>query len=152
MAFAVAFIAAQLPAFTSARADDAPCAELAKVVDLRDSPNDDRRVFCAFAHDTVAGGCCQSSLYDCLLKKPTCARGKVLAEVGRATIAMGGAEEKAVASATAYEDSMAHGERAKIDHSGVPCKGAAKGLTLVEFSDFDCPHCALAAPIIVNLA
>jgi protein-disulfide isomerase len=150
--FVVAFTVAALPALISARADDAPCAELAKIVDLRDSPNDDRRVFCAFAHDTVAGGCCQSSLYDCLLKKPSCARGKILAEVGRATIASGGSQEKAVASATAYEDSIAHGERVKIDLAGVPCKGPAKGLTLVEFSDFDCPHCALAAPLIEKLA
>ncbi len=40
-----------------ARADEAPCAELAKVVvEMRDSPSDDRRVMCQFAKDTVAGG------------------------------------------------------------------------------------------------
>jgi protein-disulfide isomerase len=149
LAFAVV---AALSTPSLARADEAPCAELAKAVDLHDSPNDDRRVFCAFARDSVASGCCQSSLYDCLLQKPTCARGKVLAEVGRLVIASGGAEEKAVAAATAYEDSLVHGTREKIDLAGVPCKGPPKGLTLVEFSDFDCPHCALAAPIVEKLA
>jgi protein-disulfide isomerase len=152
LGFATIVLATSLPSLTAARADDAPCAELAKVVDLRDSPSDDRRVFCAFARDTVAGGCCRSSLYDCLTQKAGCARGKVLAEVGRAVIASGGSEEKAVAAATAYEDNLAHGTREKIDLSGVPCKGPPKGPTLVEFSDFDCPHCALAAPIIEKLA
>jgi protein-disulfide isomerase len=132
-------------------ADEAPCAELAKAVDLRDSPNDDRRVICQFAKDLVAGGCCQSSLYDCLLKKPGCARGRVLAEVGRAVVASGGTEEKAMAAATAYEESFAHAKRVKIDLTGVPCRGPAKGPTLVEFSDFDCPHCALAAPLVDKL-
>jgi protein-disulfide isomerase len=143
---------ALLAVSATSRADDAPCAELGKAVDLHDSPNDDRRVFCGFAHDTVAGGCCQSSLYDCLLSKPDCARGKILAEVGRMVIAQGGSQEKAVAAATAYEDAAAHGTRAKIDLTGVPCKGPAKGPTLVEFSDFDCPHCALASPLVEKLA
>jgi protein-disulfide isomerase len=136
----------------SARADEAPCAELAKAVDLRDSPADDRRVVCQFAKDTVAGGCCQSSLYDCVLKKPGCARGRVLAEIGRAIVATGGTEEKAMAAASAYEDALAHGKRVKIDLTGAPCRGPAKGPTLVEFSDFDCPHCALAAPLVEKLA
>jgi protein-disulfide isomerase len=136
-----------------ARADEAPCAELAKVVvEMRDSPSDDRRVMCQFAKDTVAGGCCQSSLYDCLLKKPSCARGRVLAEVGRLVIAGGGTEEKAVAAATAYEDNLAHAKRVSINVSGAPCKGPLKGPTLVEFSDFDCPHCAIAAPLVEKLA
>jgi protein-disulfide isomerase len=146
----IGLLMALLAISATSRADDAPCAELAKVVDLHDSPSDDRRVFCGFARDTVAGGCCQSSLYDCLLNKPDCARGKVLAEVGRMVIASGGSEEKAVAAATAYEDS--HGARAKIDLTGVPCKGSTKGPTLVEFSDFDCPHCALASPIVEKLS
>jgi protein-disulfide isomerase len=150
--FAVIFAALSVLTLRVARAADAPCAELAKVVDLRDSPNDDRRVFCAFAHDAVAGGCCQSSVYDCLMQKPTCARGKILAEVGRGAITSGGSEEKAVAAAAAYEDASAHATPVKIDLSGVPCKGPSKGPTLVEFSDFDCPHCALAAPIVEKIA
>ncbi len=131
-----------------ALARDPPCAELAAAVDLSSSPADDRRQFCQFAKDTVAGGCCQSSLYECLKAKPTCARAQVLAEIGRGVIGTGATEDKAVAAAAAYEDGFAPDKRNVLDTSKVPCKGPKDGVTLAEFSDFDCPHCAVAAPLL----
>ena len=134
-----------------ALASGAPCSELSSAVDLSSSPNDDRRQFCQFAKDTVAGGCCQSSLYECLKAHPTCPRAQVLAEIGRGVIATGATEDKAVAAAAAYEDGFAPEKRTVLDTSKVPCKGPADGVTLVEFSDFDCPHCAAAAPVLQKL-
>jgi protein-disulfide isomerase len=134
-----------------ALARDPPCGELAAAVDLSSSPNDDRRQFCQYAKDTVAGGCCQSSLYECLKAHPTCPRGQVLAEIGRGVIATGATEDKAVAAAAAYEDAFAPEKRNVLDTSKAPCKGPKDGVTLAEFSDFDCPHCAAAAPFLQKL-
>ncbi len=134
-----------------ALARDPPCSELAAMVDFSSSPNDDRRQFCQFAKDTVAGSCCQSSLYECLKAHPTCPRAQVLAEIGRGVIATGATEDKAVAAAAAYEDGFAPEKRNILDTSKAPCKGAKDGLTLVEFSDFDCPHCAAAVPFVQKL-
>lgn len=135
----------------SARAADAPCSELAGAVNLSSLPSDDRRQFCQFTKDTVAGGCCQSSLYVCLKSKPTCSRSSILAEIGKAVIETGATEEKAVAAAAAYEDGFAIEKRNTIDPSKAPCEGPKNGLVLAEFSDFDCPHCAVAAPLLQQL-
>jgi protein-disulfide isomerase len=129
----------------AARADNGPCSELQGAIDLKNSPNDDRAQFCKFAKDTIAGGCCQSSLYDCLKNKPTCARGAVLGQVGLSVVATGATEEKAAAAAADYEAGFPPEKRNVLDTSKVPCRGPKDGLVLAEFSDFDCPHCALAA-------
>ncbi len=149
-AFVVVAVAALgMPAL--ARASDAPCAELEKAVDLQSSPAGDRRLFCKFAKDTVASGCCQSSLYDCLKSKPTCARGQVLATLGLGLISTGAEEEKAAAAASAYEEAFPPEKRNVLDASKVPCRGPKDGVVLAEFSDFDCPHCAAAAPYLHKL-
>jgi protein-disulfide isomerase len=129
-----------LLAAVPARADE-PCQELAKAVDFSRSPTDDRRVFCTYAKDLVVGSCCQSSLYDCLEKHPDCAQGKALATVGQGSIASGETEEKALAAATRYLDVLRWAKRSKLDLAGAPCRGSGP-ITVAEFSDFDCPHCA----------
>lgn len=130
---------------------DAPCAELAHAVNLASSPDDDRRVFCAFAKDLVVGSCCQATLHDCLVAHPSCARAQVLAQVGFAAIASGATEEAAAAAAAHYLDGLAWSKRHKIDLAGVPCRGRGP-VTIEEFSDFDCPHCAYAQGILAKLA
>jgi protein-disulfide isomerase len=114
---------------------------LAKAVDLSKSPADDRRVFCGYAKDLVVGSCCQSSLYDCLQAHPDCAQAQALAIVGLGSIASGETEEKALAAATRYLDVMPWAKRVKVDLTGTPCRGDGP-ITVAEFSDFDCPHCA----------
>ncbi|MHB1843961.1 MAG: DsbA family protein [Deltaproteobacteria bacterium] len=130
-----------------------PCDELSQSVDLSRSPTDDRRVFCTFARDLIVGSCCQSSLYDCLEKNPTCARARALALVGLSNITGGGTEESALAAATHYRDSLAWDARQKVALEGAQCKGGKgpKSPTLVEFSDFDCPHCAVAQKMVEKL-
>jgi protein-disulfide isomerase len=127
-----------------------PCQELAKAVDLSKSPQDDRRVFCAYAKDLIVGSCCQSSLYDCLKAHPDCAQAQALATVGLGSIASGETQEKALAAATAYLDVMPWAKRAKLDLTGAPCRGDGP-ITVVEFSDFDCPHCAFSQATVDKL-
>ncbi|HUB08121.1 MAG TPA: thioredoxin domain-containing protein [Myxococcales bacterium] len=135
---------------SAARADPAPCDELAKAVDLSMSPLDDRRVFCAYAKDLVVGSCCQSSLRDCLLAHPGCAQAQALAQVGLSTIATGATEEGALAAATHYLDLLPWQKRTKLDLGGAPGRGDGN-ITVVEFSDFDCPHCAAEQPAVDKL-
>ncbi len=141
----VALLLAALPA----RAAD-PCQELAKAVDLSKSPADDRRVFCSYAKDLVVGACCQSSLYDCLKAHPDCAQGQALSIVGLGSISSGETEEKALAAATRYLDLLPWAKRAKVDLTGAPCRGDGP-ITVAEFSDFDCPHCAYSQTTVEKL-
>ncbi len=148
-----AYLLATLPLWLwagPAAADAAPCQELSKTVDLSSSPVDDRRVFCAYAKDLVVGACCQSDLHACLIAHPECPRAQVLARIGLDTIAGGAAEEKALAAASNYLGGLPWAKRAKIDLTGAPCRGAGPP-TLVEFSDFDCPHCAYASTVLHDL-
>ncbi len=127
-----------------------PCQELSRAIDLGNSPLDDRRVFCTYAKDLVVGACCQDTLHACLLAHPDCARARVLAAVGLATIASGATEEAALAAAARYTGGLAYAARRPIDLHAAPCRGKGP-VTLVEFSDFDCPHCAGAAPLVLAL-
>lgn len=136
LAMSVALLLGALPA----RAAD-PCQELAKAVDLSRSPADDRRVFCRYAKDLVVGACCQSSLYECLQAHPDCAQAKALAVEGLGSISSGATEEKALAAASGYVDLLPWAKRTKLDLAGAPCRGNGP-ITVAEFSDFDCPHCA----------
>lgn len=141
-----ALLLASIPAKAALRSEAPvsgllPCQELSKAVDLSRSPQDNRRVFCRYAKDLVVGSCCQSSLYDCLQAHPDCAQGKALATVGLGSISAGDTEEKALAAATRYLDLLPWAKRAKLDLTGAPCRGSGP-ITVVEFSDFDCPHCA----------
>jgi protein-disulfide isomerase len=78
----------------------------------------------------------------------------MLAAVGRAAILRGADAEAAMAAASSYQVSLDWAKRKTLDLSGVPCRGAAVSpttMTLVEFADFDCPHCASVQPTIDRL-
>ncbi|MHB8419623.1 MAG: DsbA family protein [Myxococcales bacterium] len=139
--FLVSSWALLLLAPSLARGDSTPCAELGAAVDLSQSPLDDRRVFCGYAKDLVVGACCQSSLRRCLLSHPDCPRAQALARVGLGAISAGATEEGALAAATRYGGALPWSKRTRLDLGGAPCRGRGD-ITVVEFSDFDCPHCA----------
>ncbi len=148
LVFLVGALALSLPRL--ARADAGPCDELGKAVDFSMSPADDRRVFCKYAKDLVVGSCCQSSLHDCLVAHPDCAQGRVLAQVGLGTIATGATEEGALAAATHYLELLPWDKRTRLDLGGAPARGKGP-ITVVEFSDFDCPHCAVEQSAVEKL-
>src|SRR6185312_17457871 len=51
-----------------------------------------------------------------------------------------------------YYDSFAADKRTTFDLSHAPCRGPADApVTIVEFSDFECPHCAMARPMLEQL-
>jgi protein-disulfide isomerase len=147
-------LAVSSPRLALAQAAPPPCEELAAAADLKDLPNDDRRVFCAFAKDLIVEGCCRATLHECLKTKASCPRARMLAAVGRAAIGRGADEEAALAAAARYQAGLAWSKRKSLDLRTVPCRGAAASpttMTVVEFADFDCPHCAAVQALLDRL-
>lgn len=68
-------------------------------------------------------------------------------------LAAGASAAEALAAYNRYYASFDAKNRQTIDLSDAPCLGPADAkVTLVEFADYQCPHCAAAAPILHEVA
>ncbi len=118
---------------------------------LAELPPPARAEFCRFAKDTLCYCGCPHSLAGCLKNHPSCPHASRMAAIALGELAMGATAERAEQSVSAYYDSFKPGSRVHFDVARLPCMGSPDAkVTLVEFSDFDCPHCREARPLLEN--
>jgi len=119
---------------------------------LSDLPLPARLEFCRFAQDTFCYCHCPHLLAGCLKDHPSCPHASRMAALALSEIATGQGAEKAGEFVTGYYDSFKKDARVRFVLAGVPCQGSAEApITIVEFSDFDCPHCKAIRPVLEGL-
>jgi protein-disulfide isomerase len=120
---------------------------------LSEIPEVSRLEFCKFASENLCYCGCPHTVAGCLKEHGACRHAVRMATLALAEITNGsGTAEAAAKFVAGYYDSFKTENRVQLSTSGLPCRGPDDAkLTMVEFSDFDCPHCKAARPLFEKL-
>jgi predicted DsbA family dithiol-disulfide isomerase len=144
--------AAPAPAHEAAAAEPTDCSPDFPGLPLSELPLPARLEFCRFAQDTFCYCHCPHLLAGCLKDHPACPHATRMAALALSEVATGQSAEKAGQFVAQYYDSFAKDSRIRFELAGMPCQGSAEApITVVEFSDFDCPHCRTLRPVLEGL-
>ncbi len=92
---------------------------------------------------------CPHLLAGCLTEHPDCKHAPRMLTLAAAKAQMGARSSEIIGELQRYYASFKQDKRQQLDVSDVACTGPADApITLVEFSDFECPHCAAARPVL----
>ncbi len=92
---------------------------------------------------------CPHTISGCLKEHKECKHALRAATVLAGEIASGANRTEALLTYTRYHDSFKAAKRQTLELADLACKGPADAkVTLVEFADFECGHCAAARPML----
>ncbi len=146
-------VVAGASAVCSVEAATGDCSAQFPQLPLSELPPQSRSEFCKFASDTLCYCGCPHTIAGCLKEHPSCRHAVRAATLALSEIVVASASADAAAKfVNGYYDSFKAENRVKLPVDVLPCQGAPDAsMTLVEFSDFDCPHCKAARPIFEKL-
>lgn len=130
-----------------------PSAALAGIPGLDPSqlPSGARRELLAVLSDEFCYCGCPHTLGGCLLRHSSCRHARRMALLAAAEAKGGAASTEIINLLSRYY--LSFRERFRFESDPRLCRGSADArVTLIEFSDFECPYCAAAAPMLKALA
>jgi protein-disulfide isomerase len=146
---------AALPAQAPAAADAWQTSETLGTIDLSSLSPVQKRAVLKLVREQDCSCLCGMKVAECIAKDPNCSYSKQLA-----AIAIQGVKDgKSLVEISKLMDSSPKAHRPKILEDpvsipvdGSPVKGPVDGrITIVEFSDFECPYCSLAVKEVYTL-
>jgi protein-disulfide isomerase len=106
----------------------------------------------AFAQDDFCFCGCPHTVQGCLKDHASCRHARRMMMIASAEAVAGAKSAEITRTVNDYYGSFAPDKRATIDLAGFACRGPATApITVVEYSDFECPYCRVARPILEAL-
>ena len=137
------------PAEAGEKAKDAPAELDFKKFGLQELTPSAKDQIRQVASDEFCYCGCPHTLGGCLQVHPECSHAKRMLMLAASEAQAGGRASDILRDLQKYYGSFKKEKRGAIDLADVPCMGNEKApVTMVEFSDFECPFCGAARPML----